>query len=60
MENEDIQLQLSTDEINLVLEGLGGMPFVKVFTLIGKIQQQAASQINLVADKSEATKVTSK
>lgn len=60
MENEGIQLQLSTDEINLVLEGLGSMPFVKVFTLIGKVQQQAASQIKTVADTSETAKVTAK
>ncbi len=42
---DNINLELTTDEINLILEGLGSMPFVKVYSLIGKIQQQAASQI---------------
>ena len=46
MEKQDIGLQLSADEINLILEGLGGMPFVKVYALIGKIQQQASGQLN--------------
>ncbi|MGR9014463.1 MAG: hypothetical protein ACU83U_12540 [Gammaproteobacteria bacterium] len=44
MEPQDINLQLSTEEINLLLEGLGGMPFVKVYALVGKIQQQASEQ----------------
>lgn len=43
---KDIRLELSADEINLILEGLGSMPFVKVYSLIGKIQQQAASQLS--------------
>lgn len=46
MANHEIQLQLSTDEINLLLEGLGGMPFVRVFALVGKIQQQVTEQFN--------------
>jgi hypothetical protein len=50
MDKQDISLQLTADEINLVLEGLGSMPFVKVYTLIGKIQHQAAGQINKAAD----------
>ena len=29
----------------LVLEGLGNLPFVKVYNLIGKIQAQASAQL---------------
>jgi hypothetical protein len=45
VEIKDIKLQLTADEINLLLEGLGAMPFVKVYALIGKIQQQVSGQM---------------
>jgi hypothetical protein len=41
----NLQLTLTLDEINAVLEALGQQPYVKVFQLIGKIQQQAAEQL---------------
>lgn len=53
MDKQDINLQLSTDEINLLLEGLGSMPFVKVYALIGKIQQQASDQFNSASAPTE-------
>ena len=40
-----IQLTLTLDEINQVLESLGQQPFVKVHQLIAKIQQQATAQL---------------
>lgn len=43
---KEIQLQFTTEEVNTLLEGLGNLPFVRVFQLIGKIQEQAARQIN--------------
>lgn len=42
---QDIKLNLSVEDINLILEGLGNLPFSRVFTLVGKIQEQAAEQI---------------
>jgi hypothetical protein len=54
MDKENITLQLSTDEINLILESLGSMAFVKVYALIGKIQQQAAEQLQ-AANTSKST-----
>jgi hypothetical protein len=60
MDKEDINLQLSADEINLLLEGLGSMPFVKVYTLIGKIQQQASGQLSKGSELSETATVPSK
>ncbi|MCK9395298.1 MAG: hypothetical protein M0Q44_06890 [Methylobacter sp.] len=53
MDKQDITLQLSAEEINLLLEGLGSMPFVKVYALIGKIQQQASGQLNKASEVSE-------
>lgn len=41
----DLQLQLSIDELNLVLEGVGNLPFARVYALVAKIQAQAAAQI---------------
>jgi hypothetical protein len=43
--NQLITLQLTLNDINLVLESLGQMPFVQVHQLIGNIQQQAAGQL---------------
>jgi dihydroxyacetone kinase len=60
MDKEDINLQLSADEINLLLEGLGSMPFVKVYALIGKIQQQASDQLSKGSEPSNTAVVTSK
>ncbi len=42
---DTIQLQLTTEETNLLLEALGTLPFIKVYTLIGKIQSQASAQL---------------
>ncbi len=49
---KEIQLKLSINETNLILEALGELPFVKVHQLISKIQQQAATQLqNVDTDK---------
>lgn len=55
----DIQLTLTLDETNLILEALGGMPFVRVHQAIGKIQQQAQSQIQ-AAPEQESSQTTPK
>jgi hypothetical protein len=43
---KNINLQLSIDETNLILEALGNLPFSKVYALIAKIQAQASQQLN--------------
>ena len=43
---KNINLQLTIDETNLVLEALGNLPFSMVFTLVAKIQAQASEQLN--------------
>lgn len=40
-----IKLTLSIEEINKILEALGSQPYVGVYQLINKIQQQASSQL---------------
>ena len=46
MAQEEITLKLKPDEINTILEGIGNMPFIKVYNLIGKIQSQASAQLS--------------
>lgn len=41
-----INLTLTLDECNLILEALGNMPFKSVYQVIGKIQQQAGQQLD--------------
>lgn len=43
---QEIQLKLTVDETNLVLNALGNMPFTQVYQLVNKIQQQASEQLN--------------
>lgn len=45
-----IQLDLSIEDTNLILEALGALPFAQVYMLIGRIQERARQQI---ADASE-------
>jgi hypothetical protein len=45
MTPDTIQLNLSIEEVNLILEGLGELPFRRVFQLIGRIQAAARAQI---------------
>lgn len=42
---QEIKLQMTVEETNLILEGLGQLPFARVYALIGKIQEQAAEQL---------------
>ncbi|SDT12775.1 hypothetical protein SAMN05216490_2547 [Mucilaginibacter mallensis] len=42
---KEITLTFSLDEINTVLEALGGKSYVSVFALIEKIQAQAQAQL---------------
>ena len=42
---QEIDLKLTIDETNLILEALGELPFKRVFNLIAKIQNQAGAQL---------------
>lgn len=41
-----LKLDLTIDEVNLILKALGDLPFSQVFELIGKINEQASEQLN--------------
>jgi hypothetical protein len=43
---KEINFKVTVDEANLILEGLGYIPFAKVFALVAKIQEQAQQQFN--------------
>jgi len=45
MANESIKFDLSLDEINMVLSGLGELPAKASMGVIQKIQQQASPQV---------------
>ena len=42
---QEINLKLGVDDVNTILEGVGGLPFARVYQLVGKIQEQAAEQL---------------
>lgn len=41
----ELKLTVTIDEANLILEGLGQMPFARVYGLVAKLQEQASGQI---------------
>ena len=42
---KDVHITVSIDEVNQILDALGQQPFVRVYQLIAKIQQQAQIQL---------------
>lgn len=44
-----LNIQLTIDELNVIIESLGGQPYVRVYDLIGNIQQQATEQLSATA-----------
>jgi hypothetical protein len=42
---QEIKLSLTIEEANLVLEGLGNLPYARVYALVAKVQEQAARQL---------------
>lgn len=40
-----IKLEFTIEETNLILEALGQMPFARVYTIIGRIQEIARKQL---------------
>jgi len=45
-ESQTLTLNVTVDEANLILEGLGTIPFARVYTLVNKLQEQATQQMN--------------
>jgi len=42
---KEINFAVTIDEANLILKGIGLLPFAEVYQLVGKLQQQAARQV---------------
>ncbi len=42
---QELTLTLTVEDVNAVLEGLGNLPFAKVYALVAKIQTQASGQL---------------
>ena len=42
---DEIRLNVTIEDANLILEGLGLLPFARVFGLVAKIQEQASGQL---------------
>ncbi len=58
---KDINLKVTIDEANVILEGLGQLPFAKVYTLVAKLQEQAAEQLdNHDTDTAKVSKLAPK
>ncbi|WP_020536760.1 hypothetical protein [Lewinella cohaerens] len=47
MDTKTLKLELTVEEVNLILSALGKLPFEQVFSLVNKIQQQAAEQLDV-------------
>lgn len=48
-----MKLDLTVNEINLILQALGNAPYVQVFELVQKIREQAQSQAQVNAPSDE-------
>ena len=51
MPENNIQLTLKLAEINQILDALGQKPYIEVYQLINKIQQQAQNQLEAASGK---------
>jgi len=45
MKTENINVTISVNEVNMVLNALGNLPYLDVFALIDKIKDQAEQQV---------------
>lgn len=44
-----LNIQLTIDELNLIIESLGGQPYMRVYNLIENVQRQATDQLSAAA-----------
>jgi hypothetical protein len=42
---QEITLKLTVGQVNLILEALGGQPYLRVYELIEQLQHQAQAQL---------------
>ncbi len=48
--NKTLTLQLTLEEVNKILSALGNQPYVEVYPLVQKLQQQARGQVQQVEE----------
>lgn len=53
-----IELDLNLDEVNLILEALGNLPYARVYGLVQKIQSQARGQVSQQTTNSPELSIT--
>ncbi len=53
-DKSEIKLEITVDETNTILEGLGQMPFNRVYALISKLQEQAGQQLGADPEQTPA------
>lgn len=49
-ELKPINLSVTIDEANLILRGIGQLPFAEVYQLVAKVQHQASQQLDVDAE----------
>lgn len=50
-----ITLKFELDEVNVILNSLGNMPYAQVFKVIQKLQEQAAPQVQAAQQQEKET-----
>lgn len=58
MREPSIHLDLTIDEVNLILDALGEQPFKSVYALVSRLQSQARSQLESSATSAETAQVS--
>ena len=53
-----IVLKLELNEVNVILQALGQMPFIQVNSVIGKLQEQAGPQAQAEIEAAKLASVT--
>jgi hypothetical protein len=48
---KELQLLVTLEEANIILEGLGKLPFERVFNVVNKLQEQAKNQLQNLGAK---------
>lgn len=53
MDEKEVTITLKVAQWNVVMQGLGNMPFAQVSSLIEEIKKQADSQLNAISQSAE-------
>lgn len=51
----EVTLKVTVEEANLILEGVGTLPFARVYELVAKLQRQAGEQLRAAASQDESS-----